>query len=362
MLAIGPYQLKSNLLLAPMAGVTDVTFRQLCIEQGAGCAASEMISADTSLHATAKTRRRVRRVDAEVPHIVQIAGSEPEKIAAAAIMNVQEGAEIIDINMGCPAKKVCKKLAGSALLADEKLVARILDAVVASVDVPVTLKIRTGSCPATRNGVRIAKLAQNAGIQCLAVHGRTRADKFNGNAEYDTIRDIKQAVDIPMIANGDIIDAATARQVLKYTGADGLMVGRAAQGDPFVFRRILRALNQTTTATAVQREPQLSDTATPASPANSDSESVDRSDDITADEEIHVVLQRHLRGIYELYGEYRGVRIARKHISWYLKAKHGAAAFRQRANQAESAAEQMAIVDQFFNADDQLHEEQILSH
>jgi len=200
MLSIGPYKLKSNLLLAPMAGVTDVTFRQLCIEQGAACAASEMISSDTSLHATDKTRRRIRRVEAEVPHIVQIAGSEPDKIAAAAIMNVQEGAEIIDINMGCPAKKVCKKLAGSALLSDEKLVGRILNAVVASVDVPVTLKIRTGSCPATRNGVQIARLAQSAGIQCLAVHGRTRADKFNGQAEYDTIRDIKQAVDIPVIA------------------------------------------------------------------------------------------------------------------------------------------------------------------
>jgi len=184
MFAIGPYQLKSNLLLAPMAGVTDVTFRQLCIEQGAACAASEMISSDTSLHASDKTRRRVRRVDMEVPHIVQIAGSEPDKMAAAAIMNVGEGAEIIDINMGCPAKKVCRKLAGSALLSDEKLVARILNAVVASVDVPVTLKIRTGSCPATRNGVRIARIAQNAGIQCLAVHGRTRADKFNGQAEY----------------------------------------------------------------------------------------------------------------------------------------------------------------------------------
>ena len=253
MLSIGPYQLKSNLLLAPMAGVTDVTFRQLCLEQGAGCAASEMISADTSLHATDKTRRRVRRVDAEVPHIVQIAGSEPDKIAAAAIMNVKEGAEIIDINMGCPAKKVCKKLAGSALLSDEKLVSRILNAVVTSVDVPVTLKIRTGSCPATRNGVRIAKLAQSAGIQCLAVHGRTRADKFNGQAEYDTIRDIKQAVDIPIIANGDIVDAATARQVLEYTGADGLMVGRAAQGDPFIFRRILRALQQTSSVAGIEQ-------------------------------------------------------------------------------------------------------------
>lgn len=361
MLAIGPYQLKSNLLLAPMAGVTDVTFRQLCLEQGAGCAASEMISADTSLHATDKTRRRVRRVDAEAPHIVQIAGSEPDKIAAAAIMNVQEGAEIIDINMGCPAKKVCKKLAGSALLSDEKLVARILNAVVTSVDVPVTLKIRTGSCPATRNGVRIAKLAQSAGIQCLAVHGRTRADKFNGQAEYDTIRDIKQAVDIPIIANGDIVDAATARQVLEYTGADGLMVGRAAQGDPFIFRRILRALQQTSSVADIQQGARKSASAGDPAPVV-ESASSDLFSDETTDQEIHEVLQRHLQGIYELYGEYRGVRIARKHISWYLKAKRGAAAFRQRANQAESAMEQLAIVDQFFNAPDKHPEEQNLLH
>lgn len=361
MFAIGPYQLKSNLLLAPMAGVTDVTFRQLCIEQGAGCAASEMILADTSLHATDKTRRRVQRVEMEVPHIVQIAGSEPDQMAAAAIMNVQEGAEIIDINMGCPAKKVCRKLAGSALLSDEKLVARILNAVVASVDVPVTLKIRTGSCPATRNGVRIARLAQSAGIQCLAVHGRTRADKFNGQAEYDTIRDIKQAVTIPVIANGDIVDAETARQVLDHTGADGLMVGRAAQGDPFVFRRILRALDQSTVDAAVQSGNQKSTVATSASlqlAASGPSEFQEEgSVDVTGDEEIHSVLQRHLRGIYELYGEYRGVRIARKHISWYLKEKRGAAAYRQRANQAESAAEQMTIVDQFFNQGDQVRKE-----
>ena len=361
MLAIGPYQLKSNLLLAPMAGVTDVTFRQLCLEQGAGCAASEMISADTSLHATDKTRRRVRRVDAEVPHIVQIAGSEPDKIAAAAIMNVREGAEIIDINMGCPAKKVCKKLAGSALLSDEKLVARILNAVVTSVDVPVTLKIRTGSCPATRNGVRIAKLAQSAGIQCLAVHGRTRADKFNGQAEYDTIRDIKQAVDIPIIANGDIVDAATARQVLEYTGADGLMVGRAAQGDPFIFRRILRALHQTSSVADIRQDARKSALAEDPAPVV-ESASSDLFSDETTDEEIHEVLQRHLQGIYELYGEYRGVRIARKHISWYLKAKRGAAAFRVRANQAESAMEQLAIVDQFFNAPDKHLEERNLLH
>ena len=221
-----------------MAGVTDVTFRQLCLEQGAACAASEMISADTSLHATDKTQRRILKATDDKPHIVQIAGADPETLVAAAQCNVRFGADIIDINMGCPAKKVCRKLAGSALLSDEKLVAKILSAVVSNVDVPVTLKIRTGPTPETRNGVRIARLAEAAGIQCLAVHGRTREDKFKGVAEYDTIRDIKQAVSIPVIANGDISDVTTARSVLAHTGADGLMIGRAAQGSVYFLSNI----------------------------------------------------------------------------------------------------------------------------
>ena len=221
-----------------MAGVTDATFRQLCLEQGAACAASEMISADTSLHATDKTQRRILKATDDKPHIVQIAGADPETLVAAAQCNVRFGADIIDINMGCPAKKVCRKLAGSALLSDEKLVAKILSAVVSNVDVPVTLKIRTGPTPETRNGVRIARLAEAAGIQCLAVHGRTREDKFKGVAEYDTIRDIKQAVSIPVIANGDISDVTTARSVLAHTGADGLMIGRAAQGSVYFLSNI----------------------------------------------------------------------------------------------------------------------------
>lgn len=323
MFSIGPYNFEGNLLLAPMAGVTDVTFRQLCLEQGAACAASEMISADTSLHATDKTQRRILKATDDKPHIVQIAGADPETLVAAAQCNVRFGADIIDINMGCPAKKVCRKLAGSALLSDEKLVAKILSAVVSNVDVPVTLKIRTGPTPETRNGVRIARLAEAAGIQCLAVHGRTREDKFKGDAEYDTIRDIKQAVNIPVIANGDISDVTTARSVLAHTGADGLMIGRAAQGDPFIFSRISKALRQPVTSDCIDGE------ATP-------------------DADVHRLLLRHLQGIYALYGEYRGVRIARKHIGWYLKYKRGAASFRQRINQVGTAKEQLQLIDSFF--------------
>lgn len=323
-----------------MAGVTDSTFRQLCLDQGAALAASEMISSDTSVYATDKTRRRIMPASADAIHTVQIAGSDPEMMAEAARMNVDMGARIIDINMGCPAKKVCKKLAGSALLSDELLVRRILEAVVNSVSVPVTLKIRTGPTPDTRNGVEIALIAEAAGIQCLAVHGRTRADKFNGNAEYATIREIKQAVSIPVIANGDIIDGAGARHVLEQTGCDGLMIGRAAQGNPFIFREIASYLrlteNRDEHGAGRQLEPDevKSFNAQITKPTN---------------EEIKIVLQTHLEGIYEIYGEYRGVRVARKHISWYFKHKRNSSHYRNLANTVESATEQLKIVDEFFN-------------
>lgn len=339
MLSIGPYQLPGNLLLAPMAGVTDSTFRQLCLEQGAALAASEMISSDTSVYATGKTRRRVMQASADAIHTVQIAGSDPEMMAQAARMNVDMGARIIDVNMGCPAKKVCKKLAGSALLSDESLVRRILEAVVDSVSVPVTLKIRTGPTPDTRNGVQIASIAEAAGIQCLAVHGRTRADKFNGQAEYETIREIKQAVSIPVIANGDILDGAGARRVLQSTGCDGLMIGRAAQGNPFIFREISAYLRlaENDIDTNIVRQPRAA--------------AIPLETQITkpTDEEIKTVLHTHLNGIYAIYGEYRGVRVARKHISWYLKHKRNSGHFRNLANTVESATEQLKIVDDFFS-------------
>ena len=340
MLIIGPYQLPGNLLLAPMAGVTDSTFRQLCLEQGAALAASEMISSDTSVYATGKTRRRVMQASADAIHTVQIAGSDPEMMAQAARMNVDMGARIIDINMGCPAKKVCKKLAGSALLSDELLVRRILEAVVDSVSVPVTLKIRTGPTPDTRNGVQIARIAEASGIQCLAVHGRTRADKFNGQAEYETIRNIKQAVSIPVIANGDILDGVGARHVLQSTGCDGLMIGRAAQGNPFIFREISAYLRLTENDYECDAKRQ-SRTAT----VNSLEAQITK----PTDEEIKTVLHTHLNGIYEIYGEYRGVRVARKHISWYLKHKRNSGHFRNLANTVESATEQLKIVDDFFS-------------
>lgn len=301
-----------------MAGVTDSLFRELCLEQGAGYAASEMVSSDTSLHNHRKTRFRVKRASEVLPHAIQIVGSEPHKLAEAARFNVSIGADVIDINMGCPAKKVCNKLAGSALLADESQVEKILGAVVAAVNVPVTLKIRTGPDRENRNGVRIARLAQSCGVQALAVHGRTRADRFKGEAEYDTIAAIKNSVDIPIIANGDIRTLQQAQDVLKRTRADGIMIGRAAQGYPWIFREISFGLKTGEVLEAA--------TAT----------------------ETHSVLVRHVKGMHQLYGEYRGVRIARKHISWYCKHQRGAAAFRQLVNSVETSKEQLTLIDGFF--------------
>ena len=315
---IGPYQLRNNLVVAPMAGVTDRPFRQLCKRMGAGMAVSEMVASHSLLWGSEKTRRRANH-DGEVePVSVQIAGADPGMMAEAARYNVDQGAQIIDINMGCPAKKVCNVMAGSALLRDEPLVGRILDAVIQAVPVPVTLKIRTGWDRGNRNALRIARTAEQAGVKALAIHGRTRACGFSGDAEYDTIAAVKSAVGIPVIANGDLSTPERVKDVLDYTRADGVMIGRAAQGRPWMFREI---------------EHYLRHGSTPPSPEVA---------------EIHRVLVGHLAELYEFYGEYTGVRVARKHISWYTKGLAGSAAFRHALNRLESSAEQLRAVDEFF--------------
>lgn len=316
---LGPYILPNNLFVAPMAGVTDRPFRQLCRRLGAGLAVSEMVSANQKLRHTLKTQRRMDHSGEVEPKSVQIAGAEPAAMADAARYNVDHGAQIIDINMGCPAKNVCRKSAGSALLEDEGLVARILDAVVGAVTVPVTLKIRTGPRPSRRNGVEIAKIAESAGIQALAVHGRTRSCKFHGHAEYDTIRAIKHAVSIPVIANGDIDDPFKAKQVLEYTGADGLMIGRAAQGRPWLFKQIDHFVH------TGQRLP-----------------------DPGLSEQRDLLLD-HLRRIHEFYGEATGVRVARKHIGWYVVRLPRQREFRSAINRIESSHEQLRQTQHFFD-------------
>ena len=316
---IGPYTLKNNLLLAPMAGVTDRPFRQLCKQLGAGMAVSEMVSSNSLLWGSEKTRRRANH-DGEVePKSVQIAGADPQMMAHAARYNADEGAQIIDINMGCPAKKVCNVMAGSALLQHETLVAQILEAVVAAVDIPVTLKIRTGWDKDHRNGIRIAQIAEQSGIQALAVHGRTRACAYTGDAEYDTIRAIKAAVRIPVIANGDITTPQKARHVLEYTGADAIMIGRAAQGWPWIFREVAHYL----ATGSVCAEPFI--------------------------EEIRDTLLGHLDNLYAFYGANTGVRVARKHISWYSKGQPGGAVFRDQVNRAETVEQQLAMTREFFD-------------
>ncbi len=318
MIEIGPHALPGKVFLAPMAGITDRPFRSLCIRQGAVHAPSEMISSDTLLHATAKTRHRIVRADDALVHAVQIAGSDPDQMADAARVNVAHGAEIIDINMGCPAKKVCNRAAGSALLSDPDLVERILTSIVAAVDVPVTLKIRTGPDRAHRNGTQIARLAEKSGIACLAVHGRTRADRFAGEAEYDTIAEIVDRVSIPVIANGDIRNGEQAVAVLAHTGAAGVMIGRAAQGNPFVFAEICAAIE----GLEAPQPPSV--------------------------EDVHAALVEQIAGCHDLYGDYRGVRIARKHIAWYCRGLRHATRFRETVNQIADAAEQRATVDRFF--------------
>jgi tRNA-dihydrouridine synthase B len=315
---IGPYKLHNNLLLAPMAGVTDRPFRQLCRELGAGLAVSEMVSANTALWGQRKSQKRLDHEGETGPIAVQILGADPQTMADAARVNVDQGAQIIDINMGCPAKKVCRKAAGSALLQNERLVAEILHAVVKAVSVPVTLKIRTGWEPQHRNGVRIARLAEESGIQALAVHGRTRACKFSGSAEYATIRQIKQAVDIPVIANGDIDTPEKAREVLDFTAADGIMIGRAAQGRPWIFNEVDHYLKSGTK---------------PAEPAT---------------DWVEALLLKHMEQLYDFYGEHQGVRIARKHIAWYSRGHRDGAQFRKIINDSKTAAEQKQTIRQFF--------------
>ncbi|WP_455198915.1 tRNA dihydrouridine synthase DusB [Kaarinaea lacus] len=317
---IGPYKLANQLILAPMAGVTDRPFRQLCRNLGAGMAVSEMVSSNSLLWGSEKTRRRANHDGETDPRSVQIMGADPQMMAEAARYNVDNGAQIIDINMGCPAKKVCNVAAGSALLQDEKLVGNILDAVVGAVDVPVTLKIRTGWDTENRNGVTIGRIAESAGIQSLAVHGRTRACGYKGEAEFDTIAAIKAAIGIPVVANGDITSPEKARKVLDYTRADAVMIGRAAQGRPWIFREINHFLE---TGEKLP-EPGI--------------------------KEIRKILLEHLDNLYAFYGEYTGVRMARKHISWYSKGQRQGAAFRQAVNKVETAEEQKLITTDFFEA------------
>jgi tRNA-dihydrouridine synthase B len=288
-LRIGPYLLPSNVVLAPMAGVTDRPFRILCRNFGAGLAASEMLSADVRLWNTPKSRQRRDHAGEPEPRVVQLAGSEPQVLAEAARANVAQGAQIIDLNMGCPAKKVCGRACGSALLTDEALVARILHAVVSAVDVPVTLKIRTGWDREHKNGVSIARIAEQQGIAALAVHGRTRADFYQGAAEYHTIRDIKSQVRIPVFANGDIDTAEKARAVLDFTGADGVMIGRASHGAPWIFRAVNLQLREGNNPAPLLRG------------------------------DVRDIILAHLDSLYVFYGEETGVRIARKHLGWYCE-------------------------------------------
>jgi len=323
---IGPYSIAPGVVLAPMAGVTDRPFRQLCKRLGAGMAVSEMTSSDASLWHTEKSRLRRDHAGETEPISVQIAGYDPRQMAEAARINADHGAQVIDINMGCPAKKVCKVDAGSALMRDEDLVARILDAVVRAVDLPVTLKIRTGWARAHRNGETIARIAEQAGIRALAVHGRTREDQYEGEAEYATIATIKRAVRIPVIANGDIDSPAKARQVLDVTGCDAVMIGRAAQGRPWIFREIAHYLATGETLPPPSRY------------------------------EVRHWLLEHLDALYAFYGEGRGVRVARKHIQWYCQAEPGAGEFWRSVNQITDVRRQRECVDAFLSRESALAE------
>lgn len=316
---IGPYELKSPFLLAPMAGITDAPFRKLCRQFGAGMTTSEMTTADISLWNTAKSRRRLDLdMDAE-PRTVQIAGAEPDQLALAARLCADRGAQIIDINMGCPARKVCRKAAGSALLRDPVLVRRILEAVVAAVDVPVTLKMRTGWDITNRNGAAIARIAEQSGIQALAVHGRTRACRFSGDAEYETIAQIKDLVSIPVIANGDITTSQKSLEVLRLSSADALMIGRGAQGRPWIFRE----LNH-----------------------------YHKSGEIIAPLDINKVrdiMLGHLDSLYRFYGETTGVRMARKHLKWYCISLAESDAFRLQVLRVDNAFDQLNLTREYFH-------------
>lgn len=318
MLQIGPYLLPNPVVLAPMAGVTDLPFRQLCRQLGAGMVVGEMVASNPNTRNTRKTLLRMNHEGEPEPIAVQIVGGDPEIMAASALFNVANGAQIIDINMGCPAKKVCNKAAGSALLKDEVLVRDILQAVVEAVQIPVTLKIRTGWDADHRNGPRIAEIAEKAGIMSLAVHGRTRACGYGNSVEYDTIRTIKQSVSIPVLANGDITDARKAIEVMQYTGADGVLIGRAAQGKPWIFREVAHFL-----ATGQELpSPKL--------------------------DEVERILLSHLDGLHEFYGDHMGALIARKHVGWYLQKQQDNSDFRSYFNRLTDTNLQRLAVQNWF--------------
>jgi tRNA-dihydrouridine synthase B len=317
---IGPYTLRNDVFVAPMAGVTDRPFRQLCKELGAGYAVSEMAASNPRLWATEKSTRRTNHEGEMEPKAVQIAGADPQLLAEAARFNVSSGAQIIDINMGCPVKKVCNRWCGSALLRDEPLVATLLQAVVSAVDVPVTLKFRTGWDRDHKNALTIARIAEESGIAMLTLHGRTRADGYKGEAEYDTIAAVKSAVRIPVVANGDIDSPHKAAQVLRITGADAVMIGRAAQGRPWIFREIDHYLR----TGEVLESPTIS--------------------------EVRERMAQHLQAHYAFYGDYLGVRTARKHIGWYVRDLYGGESFRQRMNLIDDCVTQLAAVDAFFES------------
>ena len=316
---IGKYQLDNNLILAPMAGVTDRPFRELCRKQGAGLAVSEMLSSNPRVWNSTKSKLRMDYHDESGIRSVQIAGAEPLAMANAARLTVQLGAQIVDINMGCPAKKVNKKKAGSALLPHPELVRAILESVVDAVDVPVTLKIRTGWDPENRNGLEIAQIAEQAGIQALSVHGRTRQCLFKGEAEYDTIKAIKESITIPVIANGDITSVEKAKYVLDHTGADAIMIGRGAQGAPWIFNEINHYLN---TGQYAQRLAQM---------------------------EITEILLNHVQALHGFYGDVMGPRIARKHVGWYLQEQDRLGNFKRKFNAIESSSEQLNALETYLN-------------
>lgn len=316
---IGPHTLETPLIVAPMAGVTDRPFRELCLRLGAGMAVSEMLLANPDVWDTQKTRMRMDHSAEGGLRSVQIAGADPEMMAFAARYNVEQGAQIVDINMGCPAKKVNKKLAGSALLRQPDLVRTICRAVVDAVEVPVTLKIRTGWDPDNRNGEEIARIAEDCGIAALAVHGRTRTDLYRGEAEYDTIRAIKQAVSIPVVANGDIDSPEKARYVLDYTGVDAVMIGRAAQGRPWIFREIRHFLETGTKLPPPERE------------------------------EVRTLMNEHVTNLHRFYGAYMGARIARKHVGWYLDEEETGREFRKHFNALDCADAQLEALEAYFD-------------
>ncbi len=318
---IGPYTLPNKLILAPMAGITDRPFRELCRQFGVGLAVSEMVASNPSLQKHRRTLLKTDYTGETGIRSVQILGTDPQQMADAALLNQQRGAQIIDINMGCPAKKVCSVAAGSALLRDELLVKQILDAIINTVDIPVTLKIRTGWDKNNKNAINIAKIAEQSGIAALTIHGRTRACKFIGEAEYDTIKQVKQAVSLPIIANGDITDAQKAKQVLKYTGADAIMIGRAAQGKPWVFKEIQQQLSGNTS----YKKPSIN--------------------------EVQLVINNHLEKLYSFYGDLSGVRIARKHIGWYFDNLGGLlpSALKKEIYQAVTPLQQISLVNLVFS-------------